>query len=551
MDKIASIIQQAVEKIRDSQIRRGLDYLSDISAINEVLIVHETASGKYNLDFRPLAAITEPLSEAELEAFCQDFRMLATEEGHLEPRKEVNRIPGTEPHGFNGYLHPLKGNPAHEFFDLPFPEQEDIVANGTLSGWMLTDLIRKESLINGRWQYFQEAINNKSFPFVSSSHLEFGSEENTTLGMLEHCLDMITLNWREDKLEKWGAVRYLFDWLLWSLGHPLIKDFPQEKHYCPYEMEAWDGLAHNRLYQVFDSNYLLLFPDDYFGLLLHRLSDELEQYPRPLSFKKLNKWVVKQFQDIQHDELFLDPSAESGRTLLAASNFSYNLAGIGTNEMLSKAAILNFYLYAPWAIFKFDWLEGDRDLNRITSISKKIAKFKNKSIDGCLRAGSLPGLEIDERDFTPLVVLGEPATETDMFAALQPATETDMFAALQPATETDMFAALQPATETDMFAALQPATETDMFAALQPATETDMFAALQPATETDMFAALQPATETDMFAALQPATETDMFAALQPATETDMFAALQPATETDMFAQLKRNQDTLPQLPEE
>jgi hypothetical protein len=49
-------------------------------------------------------------------------------------------------------------------------------------------------------------------------------------------------------------------------------------------------------------------------------------------------------------EAMIDPCVGTGRMLLTASNYSVNLHGQDIDEVVLKAANINFWLYVPWLI---------------------------------------------------------------------------------------------------------------------------------------------------------------------------------------------------------
>ena len=52
-----------------------------------------------------------------------------------------------------------------------------------------------------------------------------------------------------------------------------------------------------------------------------------------------------------------DPCVGTGRLLLAASNHSYRLYGCDLNPTVIKATLVNGYLYAPWLVRPFPFLD--------------------------------------------------------------------------------------------------------------------------------------------------------------------------------------------------
>jgi len=54
----------------------------------------------------------------------------------------------------------------------------------------------------------------------------------------------------------------------------------------------------------------------------------------------------------------MDPCAGTGRMLLAASNHSYRLHGCDINPTVIKVTLVNGFLYAPWLVRPFPFLDA-------------------------------------------------------------------------------------------------------------------------------------------------------------------------------------------------
>ena len=68
----------------------------------------------------------------------------------------------------------------------------------------------------------------------------------------------------------------------------------------------------------------------------------------------------------------MDPCVGTGRMLLAASNHSYRLYGCDINPTVIKATLINGFLYAPWLVRPFPFLDAaltDPDLSEAVSES--------------------------------------------------------------------------------------------------------------------------------------------------------------------------------------
>jgi hypothetical protein len=63
--------------------------------------------------------------------------------------------------------------------------------------------------------------------------------------------------------------------------------------------------------------------------------------------------------------------------LLVASNYSYRLYGADIDGTVIKATLVNGYLYAPWLVKPFPFLDGPNlDPNQSRSVSNSLARTK-------------------------------------------------------------------------------------------------------------------------------------------------------------------------------
>jgi len=63
--------------------------------------------------------------------------------------------------------------------------------------------------------------------------------------------------------------------------------------------------------------------------------------------------------------------------LLVASNYSYRLYGADIDGTVIKATLVNGYLYAPWLVKPFPFLDGPNlDLNQSGAVSDSLARTK-------------------------------------------------------------------------------------------------------------------------------------------------------------------------------
>lgn len=138
----------------------------------------------------------------------------------------------------------------------------------------------------------------------------------------------------------------------------MVKQLPREP----------DKGASDRLYQIFCLEALVVYPYDYFGDLLAESSHGKHNgfFPTPLTIvtfmtevlmekpvlKSITQenGVVTETWEGSITEAMIDPCVGTGRMLLTASNYSVNLHGQDIDEVVLKAANINFWLYVPWLI---------------------------------------------------------------------------------------------------------------------------------------------------------------------------------------------------------
>lgn len=342
-----------------------------------------------DLDNEDEAVLTYPTVEAKRQPkrILDLFRQQKAKASFRVPDPRIKRSPNAPAEGWGAYHLSRSGDLEVTYVngDIPFKPL------GTEAGWMLNPLIDDETCILGHWQYWKETqeagrLLNTPIPrivFESKSHPK-------VMGMLHYCLDMITPDWRVNAQEKWNAVRYFIDWLLWSLGHCSVPAFP---------VDQWDGRVHDRLYQVFDVSYMLLWPYDHFGALLEELDDELYQIPPQMTMEAAEREVKSLFPYRNGDyrnQLLVDPETGTGRVLMAASNYSFELLGLNTDPLLSKIAIINLYLYAPWGIFPFEFLQHELDSAELQMcLGRTLSVVKRKHLRTDYFSSTEPALDGD------------------------------------------------------------------------------------------------------------------------------------------------------------
>jgi hypothetical protein len=149
----------------------------------------------------------------------------------------------------------------------------------------------------------------------------------------------------------WTAFDYFMDWLLFGFGHRGQIEPPQEK-------DEYQG-ASDRLYQIFNLETLLAYPYDYLGDILseNHHGRHVGFYPTPMDVSELIV-VMTLGEDDARATSVCDPCVGTGRLLLAASNYSYRLYGCDINPTVIKATLTNGFVYAPWLVRPFPFLDA-------------------------------------------------------------------------------------------------------------------------------------------------------------------------------------------------
>jgi hypothetical protein len=195
----------------------------------------------------------------------------------------------------------------------------------------------------GRWDH-RLRLETEGFGFDDIPKIQWdqGSLSNRRARrMLEQCLDAVSNQggWRG-----WGSFdnfEYFMEWLLFGFGHRGHRKEPKEP--SPHASE--------RLYQLFDLGLLLLAPNDYLGDILAENAHgrHLGFFPTPLNVCEMMAMMTMGDKDLRL-EMVCDPCVGTGRMLLAASNYSYQLYGMDINRTVILATLVNGFLFAPWIV---------------------------------------------------------------------------------------------------------------------------------------------------------------------------------------------------------
>ena len=354
-----------------------LDSTSVIPSISDLLQVQQNGSTE-RIGFQSswLRLINKQMSKSRRRDVrsCQDIVEFKV------PDMRIERTPG-KPLKHIGLPCLLNGYAERLIFD---GEDAEIAASmmhlANKHGWLMVYLVACESHWNARWIYWDKTMERGKLLNRPIPEIDWLKKPNSrTMDHLYHCLNLITPDWRKSGSETRKVIRYFFDWLLWSLGHPLVPDFPED---------LWGGRSHDKLFQVFDVEWLLAFPYDHFGQLLeqtmhfslHSMNKSIKLATQLFSSGGAKKKASSfgGFANVDYrSAVLIEPECETGRLLLASSNYCFRAVGCNTDEMLSKVSLLNDYLFRPWSIYPFPFLGSTGDVLDIQGRTLTVMKAKD------------------------------------------------------------------------------------------------------------------------------------------------------------------------------
>ena len=238
-------------------------------------------------------------------------------------------------------------------------------------GWMLPYLLAADDLTWKRWSHWYDLMLARAVMGDGIPQVQWCSHGNPAARkMLENTLDCITRHGNWKGWSSWSYFNFLMDWLLYAFGHTGQKEEPKE----PVGAEGASG----RLYQIFNLETLLAYPYDFFGDILaeNQHGRRAGFFPTPMNVVEAMVRITI-LDDDARTKTVCDPCVGTGRMLLAASNYSYRLYGADIDGTVIKAALVNGYLYAPWLVKPFPFLDGPNlDPNQSHCISDSLARTK-------------------------------------------------------------------------------------------------------------------------------------------------------------------------------
>lgn len=233
-------------------------------------------------------------------------------------------------------------------------------------GWLLPYLLSADEFLWQRWHHWFETMSAQRV-IGEIPKIEW-TRHDASFKMLDRSLSCVSKNGEWRGWGSWTAFDYFMDWLLYGFGHQGQPELPEER-------EGYNG-ASDRLYQVFNLETLLAYPFDYFGEILaeNHHGRHIGFYPTPMELCELMAVVTVGEEDARTKSV-MDPCVGTGRMLLAASNHSYRLYGCDINPTVIKVTLVNGFLYAPWLVRPFPFLDQSlTDSRQSPAVSDSMAK---------------------------------------------------------------------------------------------------------------------------------------------------------------------------------
>lgn len=292
------------------------------------------------------------------------------------------------------------------------------------SGWLFPTLFQIDSLLWGRWNYWQhlQLVPESAIAFLQAEpmlaivqsrsprkpkdipgfvervlptrgipQIEFGSQASLANKVLENCIGVL-----EYSRYRMSAVELFLDWFLWSVGHPGFG--------FPSGIKPEESML---LYQMFDVGMLSLYPYDYMGEILGEAMSKGKQsqlgfFPTPMTLAKfMTKISVPEDEDRRLTSVY-EPSLGTGVFGLLASNHSLSLTGQDIDLVVLKAALFQFYIYCPWYAIPIWWLEGDILWGNSLGAEKPKSLCRERF---GFNSGELQGVESEGGEFERRIVM--------------------------------------------------------------------------------------------------------------------------------------------------
>lgn len=268
-----------------------------------------------------------------------------------EPSSRIKRYPNQVARGWGSFFFTHSGEILRAFSDSPVP----YAPKGQEHGSMLSSLLSGESIAARRYEWWLRRIVDGDRT-SEKPQIQFYDQDLTNplcdrnYRMLLQCLRIIDPTLFDNEIfdNEIGRNRHIkateafhrfLDWILWGLGHPAFSNIP----FTPEEADI-----HNALIQVFEFEHFYTYPGDRLGDLAYDIGLVSDDNSPQISFAQIDDFLKKEIFIQPNESLFfLDPIADTGKMLLAASNYTNIAAGFVTDTLCAKIALVNLYLYAP------------------------------------------------------------------------------------------------------------------------------------------------------------------------------------------------------------
>lgn len=225
-------------------------------------------------------------------------------------------------------------------------------------GWLLHRLATEESAVVGRYLHWRTLHDSQRLLDIPIPKIEFRSKPHSdAIDFFHHLFQLINPNWNQSAESRYQTLEYLVDWFLWGVGHPSAPNQP--------DPDRWTTDAHSKLHQVFSPIPMLVYPYDYFGHFLR--SCKLKKYANPLSPERID-YLLKSLFPLKwgdyRQHVIGEPDVGTGDLMIRLAGYSYNVIGFQRidddfDPLMTKIAIANAYLYAPWIVFPFEFLNQE------------------------------------------------------------------------------------------------------------------------------------------------------------------------------------------------
>lgn len=219
----------------------------------------------------------------------------------------------------------------------------------TFRGWLFPylELCEADPRVSPRYDYVNRTIEAGRLleePIPQCVFVGEGSPEaREGIKMLEDMIKIVEQNGRYSR-----GIEQFCEWLGFALCiTEQMPDLPRD--------------VHEKLYRNFDAGKWLIAPTDYIGQ--HMAESNYGRaagfFPTPMEVCTLMAMMT--FGDGDSRALTVDDCAVgTGRTLLAASNYSLRLSGNDINGLCVLATKINLALFAPWHCIPSSFFPDDR-----------------------------------------------------------------------------------------------------------------------------------------------------------------------------------------------